>query len=123
MLATAVEHGLGIVWVVMNNNAFGTIAGLQLAHFGLTYGTTFEGDAGDPDLLPNYAEVARAYGAEGIRIDSAESFRPALAKAIAMDRPVVLDVAMKNNPTPTTGHWNILDIYSPGEQRSHLATD
>ena len=29
---------------------------------------------------------------------------------------------MKNNPTPTTGHWNILDIYSPGEQRSHLAT-
>ena len=44
MLATAVEHGLGIVWVVMNNNAFGTIAGLQLAHFGLTYGTTFEGD-------------------------------------------------------------------------------
>ena len=123
MLATAVEHGLGIVWVVMNNNAFGTIAGLQLAHFGLTYGTTFEGDSGDPDLLPNYADVARAYGAEGIRVDSAESFRPALAKAIAMDGPVVLDVAMKNNPTPTTGHWNILDIYSPGEQRSHLATD
>ena len=48
MLATAVERGLGIVWVVMNNNAFGTIAGLQLAHFGLTYGTTFPGDGGDP---------------------------------------------------------------------------
>ena len=123
MLATAVEHGLGIVWVVMNNNAFGTIAGLQLAHFGLTYGTTFEGESGDPDLLPNYAEIARAYGAEGIRVDSAERFRPALAKAISLDRPVVLDVAMKNNPTPTTGHWNILDIYSPGEQRSHLPTD
>ena len=40
-----------------------------------------------------------------------------------MDRPVVLDVAMKNNPTPTTGHWNILDIYSPGAQRSHVATN
>ena len=122
MLATAVEHGLGIVWVVMNNNAYGTIAGLQLAHFGLTYGTTFAGDIADPELLPNYAAVAVAYGATGIRIESAGEFRPALAKAIAMDRPVVLDVAMKNNPTPTTGHWNILDIYSPGEQRSHLAT-
>jgi acetolactate synthase-1/2/3 large subunit len=96
---------------------------LQLAHFGLTYGTTFLGDTADPDLLPNYAEVARAYGATGIRIDSAENFGPALAKAIAMDHPVVLDVAMKNNPTPTTGHWNILDIYSPGEQRSHVTTD
>jgi acetolactate synthase-1/2/3 large subunit len=122
MLATAVEHGLGIVWVVMNNNAYGTIAGLQLAHFGLTYGTTFAGDLADPELLPNYAAVAVAYGATGIRIESAGEFRPALAKAIAMDRPVVLDVAMKNNPTPTTGHWNILDIYSPGEQRAHLAT-
>jgi acetolactate synthase-1/2/3 large subunit len=123
MLATAVELGLGIVWVVMNNNAFGTIAGLQLAHFGLTYGTTFPGDGADPELLPNYAAVAAAYGATGIRVSSAADFRPELAKAIALDRPVVLDVAMKNNPTPTTGHWNILDIYSPGERRSHLATD
>ena len=123
MLATAVEHDLGIVWVVMNNNAYGTIAGLQLAHFGLTYGTTFPGDGADPELLPNYAAVANAYGATGIRVEAAADFRPALEKALAMDRPVVLDVAMKNNPTPTTGHWNILDIYSPGERRSHLATD
>ena len=123
MLATAVEHGLGIVWVVMNNNAFGTIAGLQQAHFGLTYGTTFPGDSADPGLVPDYAAVARAYGATGIRIDTAESFRAALAKALALGTPVVLDVPMKNNPTPTTGHWNILDIYSPDQHVSHVATD
>jgi len=123
MLATAVEHGLAIVWVVMNNNAYGTIAGLQLAHFGLTYGTTFPGDGADPALLPNYAAVAGAYGATGIRIESAADFRPALEKALALGGPVVLDVPMKNNPTPTTGHWNILDIYSPGGHRSHLPTD
>jgi thiamine pyrophosphate-dependent acetolactate synthase large subunit-like protein len=35
MLATAVELNLGIIWLVMNNNAFGTIAGLQKAHYGL----------------------------------------------------------------------------------------
>jgi acetolactate synthase-1/2/3 large subunit len=123
LLATAVEHALGIVWVVMNNNAFGTIAGLQQAHFGTTYGTTFPGDGADPDLVPDYAAIARAYGATGIRLDSAAGFRPALAKALAMGTPVVLDVAMRNNPTPTTGHWNILDIYSPGQQVGHLATD
>jgi acetolactate synthase-1/2/3 large subunit len=122
LLATAVERSLGIVWVVMNNNAYGTIAGLQQAHFGLTYGTTFPGDPADPHLLPNYAAVADAYGATGIRIESAADFRPTLAKAVAMDRPVVIDVAMRNNPTPTTGHWNILDIYSPGERRAHVAT-
>lgn len=122
-LATAIELDLGIVWVVMNNNAYGTIAGLQKAHFGLTYGTTFPGDGADPQLRPDYAALARAYGATGVRIESAADFRPALEKAIASGRPVVLDVAMQNNPTPTTGHWNILDIYSPGEQVSHVATD
>ena len=122
VLATAVEHSLGIVWVVMNNNAYGTIAGLQQAHFGTTYGTTFPGHVGDPQLLPNYAAIADAYGATGIRVEAAADFRPTLAKAIGMGSPVVIDVAMRNNPTPTTGHWNILDIYSPGEQRSHLAT-
>jgi len=30
---------------------------------------------------------------------------------------------MKNNPTPTTGHWNILDIYNAGKTLGHVATD
>ena len=30
---------------------------------------------------------------------------------------------MKNNPTPTAGHWNIMDIYSPGKKVEHATTD
>lgn len=122
MLATAVELNLGIVWLVMNNNAFGTIAGLQKAHYGLTYGTTFPGSPGAPTNGPDYPQIARAYGAEGVRIGAAEELLPALNAAIASGRPTVLDVAMINNPTPTTGHWNILDIYSPDTEVSHVAT-
>ena len=122
-LATAVEHELAVVWVVMNNNAYGTIAGLQKAHYGITYGTVFPGDAGAPDNAPDYAAIARAYGAEGERIASAADFKPALERALQAKRPVVLDVPMKNNPTPTTGHWNILDIYSPEGGKSHVSTD
>jgi len=122
MLATAVELNLGIVWLVMNNNAFGTIAGLQKAHFGLTYGTTFPGSAGAPANGPGYAEIAQAYGAEGVRVSAAEELLPALEAAIASGKPTVLDVAMINNPTPTTGHWNILDIYSPDKEVSHVST-
>lgn len=122
MLATAVELNLGIIWLVMNNNAFGTIAGLQKAHYGLTYGTTFPGSAAEPTHGPNYADIARAYGADGVKITSADELLPALTAAIASGRPTVLDVAMTNNPTPTTGHWNILDIYSPDKDVSHVAT-
>lgn len=122
MLATAVEMNLGIIWLVMNNNAFGTIAGLQKAHYGLTYGTTFPGDLANAEIKPNYSEIARAYGAEGIRITSSDELQPILTAAISSDKPTVIDVPMINNPTPTTGHWNILDIYSPDKSISHVAT-
>ncbi|MEH6648663.1 MAG: thiamine pyrophosphate-binding protein [Motiliproteus sp.] len=123
LLATAVEENIPVIWVVMNNNAFGTIAGLQKAHYGLNYGTIFPKHEGERATLPDYAMIAGAYGVEGIRIESAAEFKPALEKAVALNRPVVIDVAMRNNPVPTTGHWNILDIYSPGKDVSHVSTD
>ncbi len=121
VLATAREENIPVVWVVMNNNAFGTIAGLQMAHFGLTYGTTFPKDSGEQ--MPNYAAIAEGYGVKGVRIRSAAEFKPALEAAIKSNKPTVIDVAMINNPTPTSGHWNILDIYSPGKRVSHAAVD
>ena len=120
-LATARHDNIAVVWLIMNNNAFGTIAGLEKAHYGTTYGTVFEksGESTSPD----YAAVAKAYGVEGIRINAAAEFKPALIRAIAMNKPVVIDVPMINNPVPTTGHWNILDIYSPGKKLSHVGTN
>ena len=123
MLATAVELNLGIVWLVMNNNAFGTIAGLQKANFGVTYGTTFPGSPDAPSNGAGYAEIAQAYGAQGVRVSAADELLPALKAALASGEPTVLDVPMINNPTPTTGHWNILDIYAPHrETAGHVAT-
>jgi len=122
MLVTAVELNLGIIWLVMNNNAFGTIAGLQKAHYGLTYGTTFPGTSQEPENGPDYSKIAEAYGAVGIKINSASELLPVLRDAIKSNKPTVIDVAMINNPTPTTGHWNILDIYSPDKNVSHIST-
>jgi len=119
-LATANHEDVAVIWLIMNNNAFGTIAGLEKAHYNTTFGTVFEKDG--RSTAPDYAALARAYGIEGIRIDSASAFKPALEKAIKMNTSVVLDVPMINNPVPTTGHWNILDIYSPGKKVSHVST-
>ena len=75
------------------------------------------------ETLPRYDLIAQAYGVDGVRVRSAAEFRPALEAAIGSGRPTVIDVAMVNNPTPTSGHWNILDIYSPDKQVSHVSTD
>jgi acetolactate synthase-1/2/3 large subunit len=123
VLATAVELKLPIIWLIMNNNAYGTIAGLQKAAFGINHGTLFDtSPKGWADQKPNYAEIAHAYGCDGERLSSAAQLAPALQRAIALNKPYVIDVPMKNNPTPTTGHWNIMDIYTPGQRLEHVAT-
>lgn len=120
VLASAVEQQAAVVWVVMNNLAFGTIAGLEKAHFGTTFGTVFRHN--DQPYSPNFAAVAKAYGVDAVRVESADQFKSALEHAVTCGKPYLLDVIMENAPVPTAGHWNIMDIYSPGQKRSHVTT-
>jgi len=121
VLATAAEENIPVIWIIMNNFAYGTIAGLQKAHFDTTLGTLFKRDG--VQYSPDYAAIARAYGIEGIKIENAAQFKPALEKAIRLNKPVVIDVAMQNNPVPTAGHWNIMDIYSPNKKVHHVSVN
>ncbi len=119
MLATAAEQNVAVVWVIMNNAAYGTIAGLEMAHYDTTFGTVFERN-GMPYSV-DYAAIAKAYGIDGVKIGAADEFKPALAKAIKSGKPFVIDVMMQNEPVPTAGHWNIMDIYSPGKKVHHVS--
>jgi acetolactate synthase I/II/III large subunit len=113
VIATAMEAGLNVIWVVMDNSAFGTIAGLEDMHYGTTFGCMFECD-GKPYHV-DYAAMARSFGADGYLIKAADELGPALAAALASGRPSVIQVPMENAPTPTPGHWDINDIYRKGE--------
>ncbi|SFN57252.1 acetolactate synthase-1/2/3 large subunit [Actinomadura madurae] len=106
----AVERGLPVIFVVMNNRAHGTIADLQAANFGASYGCEFRDPAGRP-YSPDFAALARACGADGYDVPAPADLLPALRSAAARRRPAVLDVPMVNEPVPTPGHWNINDIY------------
>jgi acetolactate synthase I/II/III large subunit len=113
VIATAMEAGLNVIWVVMDNSAFGTIAGLESMHYGTTFGCMFECD-GKPYHV-DYAAMARSFGADGYLIKTADELRPALESALASGRPSLIQVPMENAPTPTPGHWDINDIYRKGE--------
>ncbi len=112
VVATAMEAEIPVVWVVMDNAAFGTIAGLEKAHYGWSFGCVFESEGKEYRVA--YADVARACGAQGTLIRAAEELGPALRKALSSGIPTVLHVPMENAPTPTPGYWNINDIYRKG---------
>lgn len=112
VVATAMEAQLAVVWVVMDNSGFGTIAGLEAMHYGWSFGCMFECN-GKPYTI-DYTAVARACGARGVMIKAASELGPALTEALASGVPTVIQVPMENAPTPTPGHWNINDIYRNG---------
>jgi acetolactate synthase-1/2/3 large subunit len=113
VVATAMEADLPVVWLVMDNAAFGTIAGLEAAHYGWSFGCLFERH-GQP-YRADYAAMARSFGARGILIQSADELGPALREALASNLPTVIQAPMENAPTPTPGHWDINDVYRPGD--------
>jgi acetolactate synthase-1/2/3 large subunit len=106
----AVEQGLPVIFLVMNNRAHGTIADLQAANFGASFGCEFFDRDGNP-YSPDFAAYGRACGADGYLIEKPGDLAAALREAIERRRPAVLDVPMVNEPVPTPGHWNIKDIY------------
>jgi acetolactate synthase-1/2/3 large subunit len=113
VVATAMEANLPVIWLVMDNMAFGTIAGLEAMHYGWSFGCLFERD-GQPYRV-DYAAMARSFGARGVMINAADELGPALDEALASDLPTVIQAPMENAPTPTPGHWDINDIYRCGD--------
>ena len=113
VVATAMEADLPVIWLVMDNDAFGTIAGLEEMHYGSNFGCVFERQGKRYHV--DYAAMARSYGANGLAITSADELGPALREALASNLPTLIQAPMENAPTPTPGHWDINDVYRQGD--------
>ena len=84
-LATAVQYGLPIVILLVNNGMYATIR----MHQERTYPRRVIGtDLANPD----FPALARAYGAHGERIERTEDFEGAFERALASGKPSVLEL-------------------------------
>ena len=86
-LETAVREKVRLVAVVFDNERYGTIRMHQDRRGG---GQGIATDLGPVD----FAAIARACGARGIRVDKDADFEPALRQALAVDRPTVIQLAL-----------------------------
>ena len=107
VLCTAVEYDIPVVWVVWNNFAWGAIRDIQYGLFnGREHGTAFYQGPNNKPYNPDFAAWARACGVEGITVTKSEDFKGALAHAIKLNKPVLIDVHVDANiRPPAIGTW------------------
>ena len=88
VLATAVEYQIPVTWLIWNNGGLGVVRPDGTSRYTSRW---MRHPTGEP-LPPDYAAIARAYGADGIRIEAPGELGGALEQAIKSGRPTVLDV-------------------------------
>ncbi len=94
-LATAVQYGANVIVIVVNNGMYGTIR----MHQEREYPTRVSGT----ELRnPDFAALARAYGAHGETVETTEQFAPAFARAMAAGTPALIELRLDPEAlTPT----------------------
>jgi len=94
-LATAVQHGANAIFLVVNNGMYGTIRMHQERNYpGRVFGTELAN--------PDFAALARAYGANGEVVERTAEFAPAFERALAADRPSLIELRIAPEAiTPT----------------------
>lgn len=84
-IATAVRYNIPIIQVIVNNHVLGMVRQWQTLFYEKRYSHTVLNDAVD------FVKLAEAMGAEGIRVTTKEELKPALEKALSLNKPVVID--------------------------------
>ncbi len=86
-LATAAQHGAKTIVVLLNNGMYGTIRMHQERDFPTH-------NMGSHLNNPNFANLAKAYGYEGVRISKTQEFEPALTAALARNQGTLIEIML-----------------------------
>jgi thiamine pyrophosphate-dependent acetolactate synthase large subunit-like protein len=99
-LMTAVEHDIAVVVMVFNDEGYG----VERRHQDHLYGRRSGVDLKPPDFVA----LARAFGAEGLRVDDLSRVGSTLERAVAHERPVLIEIPNRFNH-PGYGAWAAYD--------------
>lgn len=109
-VATAVEAGIPVVWVVVSNFANDAIRAYQVNHFdGRINGTVFEGTDGAP-YNPDFVALARSYGARALRVSAVAEIAPVMTEALGCGEPCVVEIHAAPVKPRAGGNWDVNDV-------------
>ncbi|MGB5990752.1 MAG: biosynthetic-type acetolactate synthase large subunit [Desulfobacterales bacterium] len=88
-MTTAVQNGLPVKIVILNNGHLGMVRQWQELFFEKRYAATCL------DCAPDFVKLAEAYGAEGLRATKPEEVEAVLKKGLASKKPVIMDFVVE----------------------------
>ena len=88
-MATAVQNCLPVKIVILNNGYLGMVRQWQQLFYDQRYSCTCVQEA------PDFAKLAEAFGAVGLRATKPSEVEPVLREAIAIPRPVIMDFVVE----------------------------
>ena len=92
-LATAVQHGINLVTVLFNDNAFGNVRRTQKESFGGRY---ISSDLRNPDFM----KLADSFGVRGCRVETPVQLEAALQESFNHNGPCLIEVTVGEFPSP-----------------------
>jgi acetolactate synthase-1/2/3 large subunit len=111
-LATAMQFGLRIVFVVIDNGMYGTIRMHQEREYPARV-------SGTNLVNPDFAALARAYGAQGETVAATDQFAPAFERALRADRASLLHVRI--DPQALTMGASLDALRAQGRERQRAS--
>jgi acetolactate synthase-1/2/3 large subunit len=91
-MATAVQYKINVVAVVFNDRAYGNVARDLDEDWGGQYGSELHN--------PDFMKLSEAFGLHGMRAKVPTDVGRLVGLAIAMDRPVLIEVPVGRMPRP-----------------------
>jgi len=88
-MTTAVQNGLPVKIVILNNGYLGMVRQWQQLFFEKRYAATCL------DVAPDFVKLAEAYGAEGLRATKPEEVEAVLKKGLASKNTVIMDFVVE----------------------------
>ncbi len=97
-IATAVNHGIPVVWIIHNNAKLGLVHELQKFSLGeKTVSTTFK--------QVDFVKLAEGLGAQGFRIEKPGELSKILPQALESGKPTVIDCIIDPDEVPPLQRW------------------
>ncbi|MBS7648948.1 biosynthetic-type acetolactate synthase large subunit [Candidatus Bathyarchaeota archaeon] len=106
-LASSVAWKIPVTVIILNNSVLGMVAQWQRLFYNRRY------SAVHLKSIPDFAKLAEAYGAQGLRVQSIEEFKNALKMAMNSDVTTVIDV-------PISPEENVFPMVPPGNDLRDL---